>query len=1474
SMGEGSSETAATCPTAGAASTSAGNAAVSPHTPQQSPASTATSAAAAPPPSSTSSTVSEPGSSSSGQGKKIRIGICAMQRKATSKPMRAIMGKIVDYYSDWLEYFVFPEDVILNEPVEKWPLCDCLISFHSSEFPLYKAIEYEKLRRPYVINDLNRQYDLLDRRKVFRELARAGIEHPRHGVVIRDGKNELEGQLIEHSDHIEVNGMVFNKPFVEKPISAEDHNVYIYYPSSVGSGSQRLFRKINNRSSWYSPMSEVRKEGSYIYEDFIPADGIDVKVYAVGPYYAHAEARKAPGLDGKVERDADGKEVRYPVILSNKEKMIARKVVNTFKQTVCGFDLLRANGRSYVCDVNGFSFVKTSKKYYEDTAKILGNMIVRKMAGLLSIPYSIPCLGETAQRAAKHPPVFDLGLGDDPPLVSTPSGKLMELRCVLAVIRHGDRTPKQKMKMIVTDDRFFALFRKYDGVKKNEIKMKKPNQLTEVLELSKELLCENQSRRNELLRALQQAETEGNQQQMASIEHSLEVTEEWVKKWDQVRTVLEMYGHFSGINRKVQLKYIKAREVRTPVEGESTASSTSSSSTPVCPSHTPSTMPPTGPALQLILKWGGELTTAGSLQAEALGKLFRTLYPGIRRTDGKNSPEDTQGLGFLRLHSTYRHDLKIYASDEGRVQTTAAAFAKGLLALDGDLTPILMQMVKSANTDGLLDDDCHARDFQQDLKKILHKALQDDVDWTPDDYATLNPSGLKSINNAMEFIKNPKKMCFEIAGYVKRMVEVIQWHRENRANMTLYLNESWDLAERRWSKELREFKRVDKRGDVEFDISKIPDIYDNIKYDMEHNPDLCINKEEDFERFYLCVKNMADIVVPQEYGIEQQNKILVAQRVCTPLLKKIRNDLHRCIQNTDEEESQTRLDPRASQGIATPLRHVRTRLYFTSESHIHTLMNLIRYGGICTVDDKKWNRAMNFLSGVTEFNYMTQVVLMVYEDSSSEAKGMDRFHIELLFSPGLYPCFLTEKERIYENRFNKSNGMTKSHSKEMKDYNKDKNGDESEKERESGSLSPPIRLSSAVSSLMTSSTDCLSVSSTTTPSTIITPLAAPVNSSSSLSSGPLSTSPSGGRGSSGGLGATGGTSSSTVVGSHHESDEELNDHLSVNLVVLDEVHNKPYESERTRAGGNEKASEEGDAPRGELKKHSSSAAVPLLQPLLVAPPKQQAAAAASAASPKAAAVAAAAPAAESPCSEAGGEDHQATVGSGRGKWVHELLEETKKAMEEQKKKQQHVIQEEEEKKDTVGGTLGDHRRDSGSRRSRFPYRFKHHTVNLLTGGSDVDRLISTDVIRGKLSVCGNENEKRRLSNISHTLSLTPRRGEQMWKGYSPAVLSTAVIARSSSAPRLQTYKVDEEISVGEIRRFWPPLRSLETLHDCLSFTQLDSFICRLLNIEPTPCESGSETERADSSSVLLMETSTDQLLHLQIDTTPSPSPST
>lgn len=100
----------------------------------------------------------------------------------------------------------------------------------------------------------------------------------------------------------------------------------------------------------------------------------------------------------------------------------------------------RANGKSYVCDVNGFSFVKNSNKYYDDCAKILGNMILRELTPTLHIPWSVP---------------FQL---DDPPIVPTTFGKMMELRCVVAVIRHGDRTPKQKMKVEVRHPKYVNLF--------------------------------------------------------------------------------------------------------------------------------------------------------------------------------------------------------------------------------------------------------------------------------------------------------------------------------------------------------------------------------------------------------------------------------------------------------------------------------------------------------------------------------------------------------------------------------------------------------------------------------------------------------------------------------------------------------------------------------------------------------------------------------------------------------------------------------------------------------------------------------------------------------------------------------------------------------------------------------------------------------------------------------------------------------
>nr|XP_055153725.1 inositol hexakisphosphate and diphosphoinositol-pentakisphosphate kinase 2 isoform X9 [Symphalangus syndactylus] len=813
-----------------------------------------------------------------------------------------------------------------------------------SGFPLDKAVAYAKLRNPFVINDLHMQYLIQDRREVYSILQAEGILLPRYAILNRDPNNPKECNLIEGEDHVEVNGEVFQKPFVEKPVSAEDHNVYIYYPTSAGGGSQRLFRKIGSRSSVYSPESNVRKTGSYIYEEFMPTDGTDVKVYTVGPDYAHAEARKSPALDGKVERDSEGKEVRYPVILNAREKLIAWKVCLAFKQTVCGFDLLRANGQSYVCDVNGFSFVKNSMKYYDDCAKILGNIVMRELAPQFHIPWSIPLEAE------------------DIPIVPTTSGTMMELRCVIAVIRHGDRTPKQKMKMEVRHQKFFDLFEKCDGYKSGKLKLKKPKQLQAMLDIARQLLMElGQNNDSEI--------------------------EENKPKLEQLKTVLEMYGHFSGINRKVQLTYLPHGCPKTSSEEEDSRREE--------------------PSLLLVLKWGGELTPAGRVQAEELGRAFRCMYPG-----GQGDYAGFPGCGLLRLHSTYRHDLKIYASDEGRVQMTAAAFAKGLLALEGELTPILVQMVKSANMNGLLDSDSDSlSSCQQRVKARLHEILQKDRDFTAEDYEKLTPSGSISLIKSMHLIKNPVKTCDKVYSLIQSLTSQIRHRMEDpkSSDIQLYHSETLELMLRRWSKLEKDFKTKNGR----YDISKIPDIYDCIKYDVQHNGSL---KLENTMELYRLSKALADIVIPQEYGITKAEKLEIAKGYCTPLVRKIRSDLQR----TQDDDTVNKLHPVYSRGVLSPERHVRTRLYFTSESHVHSLLSILRYGALCNTNDsqnedggmvkemeskdEQWKRAMDYLNVVNELNYMTQIVIMLYEDPNKDLSSEERFHVELHFSPGAKGC--------------------------------------------------------------------------------------------------------------------------------------------------------------------------------------------------------------------------------------------------------------------------------------------------------------------------------------------------------------------------------------------------------------------------------------------------------------------------------------
>ena len=912
----------------------------------------------------------------------------------------------------------------------------------------------------------------------------AGIPVPYHIIVDRDtleeGQEDPPG-FKEAEDFVELDGVRINKPFVEKPASGEDHNIYIYYPTSMGGGVKKLFRKVDNKSADYDSKhpGTVRRDGSFIYEEFLTTGGTDVKVYTVGPRYAHAEARKSPVVDGKVQRTADGKEVRYPVLLSPQEKEIARSVCLAFGQRVCGFDLLRSErGRSYVCDVNGWSFVKNSQKYYDDAAGILRVTILSAVAphrllfaweaGSLTnnTMEQEPMTAEAAEEGIQRRSVNPAESFDDltsPAAAGESDGGLRpgeELRCVLAVIRHGDRTPKQKMKMVVTQRPILNLLQKYIDSKGKQAKLKSPKELQELLDVTRDLLLQ-----------MEMDMSEGKSDSDA---------DETRERFRIIKTVLEQGGQFAGINRKVQLKPLKWSE--------------DADATPVCTE-----------AL-LILKHGGVLTHAGRQQAEALGSLFRNvMYPQSGPTGG----------GLLRLHSTYRHDLKIYSSDEGRVQTSAAAFAKGLLDLEGSsLTPILVSLVnkdagmldafgKGASVDiNAAKQELYAQMTYNKETKMSEYAMPEYSKQlrTPPESPNIDSLSLEEASNSstvgsvsggklnlgipgtfaeetgpsppgasniegrphiypmpadpLQSMRRLKEMaktlvdqlrekCLEEArkeddpeGYSALTMDPNEW---NQGPDSPCGGEKLLLMFDRWRKLSKAFFN-EKKG---YDISKVPDIYDAAKYDSIHNGNLGLTGLEDV---YNLAKELAAAVIPNEYGLQPLGKLRIGSMICANLLGKLLADLASMreesmttagLQHEDPESrsdfaadlanamesisaqesdgdlvggedeaseddaTMTRLCPAYAQDVNSPLRHVRTRIYFTSESHCHSLVNVLRYcqlgisnGGIIG------DAGDATLHKTSELDYMTHVVLRMFENKSLPLRDAGRFRVEILFSPG------------------------------------------------------------------------------------------------------------------------------------------------------------------------------------------------------------------------------------------------------------------------------------------------------------------------------------------------------------------------------------------------------------------------------------------------------------------------------------------
>ena len=1095
---------------------------------------------------------------------KHTLGICAMSKKIHSPHMQQIL-EFIQNFNDF-ELIEFTEDLIFNEEVEKWPIVESMIVFFSSGFPYSKVLKYINLRKPFLPNNFEMQKIFWDRIKVMTMLKENNIPIPNEIIVEReeeinnDDENGIElntsqeieemivkyyeeydeenkprapplmenvsesnksdetspnkldnkekiitknekgeeiiNELEEYDEYIVYNGKKIMKPFVEKPRNGDDHNIYIYYPMSHGGGQTRLFRKTRDLSSLYYPnINKIRRDKSYIYEEYLQTDGFDIKVYTVGENYAHAEARKSPSLDGIVER-SKGKEVRYPVNLNPEEKEIARKIVKIFGQNVCGFDILRSKGVSYVCDVNGWSFVKGNKKYFQDCAFLLRKIILSNIDPDLLIKHPIKM---------HYAPVYK------EMILRNKTGKIEEeLHSVVAVFRHADRSPKQKMKFVVEHPALLELFEIFKENNNNEIenkdkgpqelKLKKPNELMTVLKIVKDILYEKGIKGDELTLK----------------------SDNFDIKLFQIKLILEKNLNFEGLTRKIQMRPLEHKFIEDKNTKKKKCVVTKA---------------------LMIMKWGGHITHSGIEQAKLLGNTFRYQFYPPGNYD--------KGEGLLRLHNTYRHDLKCYSSEEGRCLKSAAAFLQGLLQLEGNLIPIITSMVwNDEQINKLLDVNCTSSDLNRreakknlnefcnydgqlkekyinfinkdskDIRKeqepfinltetignfhnkmvYVHKLLESIVNhlstkldskerekeyqsyfikskvsvlsrYDSDMTENLIETKLKKKNDKIfkkdsitklkkaetekekeketengnkELIKKQKEKETDKIDKSNKINEkeiILENEKENnlndsnnsigeiihknkkksKNNRTIFdcEEEKVVLIYKRYVKLFNDFYDSKKQ---KFDISKIPDIYDNIKYDLIHNKPII---GETALELYKIINNLADFVMPLEYGIKIEDKIKIGNTFIKPLLIKIYNDLlwlnrikigeklgkktsinaiFDIGNNLESLESKERtyfgLDEEKldKSEIKSAWRHVKTRFYFTSQSHLYSLLNTIIYSMNSFLVDN--GKGLNPIWNVFDLDYCSHIVFRLFENFNVDKKSDERFRIEIIVSAG------------------------------------------------------------------------------------------------------------------------------------------------------------------------------------------------------------------------------------------------------------------------------------------------------------------------------------------------------------------------------------------------------------------------------------------------------------------------------------------
>ena len=84
---------------------------------------------------------------------------------------------------------------------------------------------------------------------------------------------------------------------------------------------------------------------------------------------------------------------------------------------------------------------------------------------------------------------------------------------------------------------------------------------------------------------------------------------------------------------------------------------------------------------------------------------------------------------------------------------------------------------------------------------------------------------------------------------------------------------------------------------------------------------------------------------------------------------------------------------------------------FTSESHLHTMLNVLRFARDRT--SVLSEQGVKILNGTNELCYLTQIVIRLFEDNRRDMSDPRRFRVEIMFSPGATatPLHMHEQDR-------------------------------------------------------------------------------------------------------------------------------------------------------------------------------------------------------------------------------------------------------------------------------------------------------------------------------------------------------------------------------------------------------------------------------------------------------------------------------